>query len=148
MYCIQFTVNSPQSTLNGMSYQVYLSQSKKVWRAVTMFYSAYCILYTVYKIQCTVYRRLYTMYCVHSLIYSELFTLFIRIPKLTVVLIHHIQLIHTYLQSCIVNSVCFLYCLLFSIGFWSVMHTVCFVTVYWIQFTVNSPQSTLYSMSY
>jgi hypothetical protein len=62
-----------------------------------MFYSAYCILYTVHKIRCTVYKGLYTIYCVHFLMYSELFTLFIRILVLTVVLIQHIQFIHTYM---------------------------------------------------
>jgi hypothetical protein len=61
-----------------------------------MFYSAYCILYTVHKIQCTVCRRLYTMHCVHFLIYIELCALFIRILVLTVVLIQHIQFILTY----------------------------------------------------
>jgi hypothetical protein len=35
--------------------------------------------------------------------------LFIRNLVLTVVLIHHIQFIHTYV-SCVVNSVCFVYC--------------------------------------
>jgi hypothetical protein len=70
------------------------------------------------------------MYCVHSLIYSELFTLFIRILVLTVFLTQHIQFIHTYAQSCIINSVCTVYCLLFSIGFLCVMHTVRCVTVY------------------
>ena len=89
-----------------------------------MFYSAYCILYTVHKIQCTVYRRLYTMYCLRFLIYSELFALFIRILVLTVVFIQHIQFIHTYAQSCIINSVCIVYCLLFSNGFFCMMHTL------------------------
>jgi hypothetical protein len=62
-------------------------------------YVLQCILYTVYSLQNTVYcvQGLCTMYCVHSLIYSKLFTLFIRILKLIVVLIHHIQFIHTYL---------------------------------------------------
>jgi hypothetical protein len=70
-----------------------------------MYYSAYCILYTVHKIQCTAYRRLYSTYCVHALIYSELFTLFLRILVLTVFLIQNAQFIHTYVQSCIVNSI-------------------------------------------
>ncbi len=111
-----------------------------------MFYSAYCTLYTVYKIQCTVYRRLYTIYCVHSLIYSELFTLFIRILNLTVVLIHHIQFIHTYLQNCLVNSVCFVYCLLFSNGFLCVMHTLALLLFTGIQFTAHIMYNTVYSI--
>jgi hypothetical protein len=96
-----------------------------------MFYSAYCILYTVHKIQCTVYRRLYTTYCVHSLIYSALFALFIRILVLTVVVIKHIQFIHMYL--CL-ELYCkqFMFCILFTLFNWflGVMHTVRFVTVY------------------
>ncbi len=112
-------------------------------------YVLQCILYTVHKIQCTGYRRLYAMYCVHFLIYSELFALFIRILELTVVLIHHIQFIYTYVQSCIVNSVqyvCFVYCLLFSIGFLCVMHTVRFVTVYCFQFTAYIMYNTVYNI--
>jgi hypothetical protein len=70
------------------------------------------------------------MYSVYSLIYSELFTLFIRILVFTVFLIQHIQFIYDYAQSCIINSVCIVYCLLLSIGFLCVMHTVRCVPVH------------------
>ena len=110
-----------------------------------MFYHENCILYTVYKIQCTVYRRLYTMYCVHSLIYSELFALFIRILVLTVVLIQLI--VHTYLCLELYCKQC-MFCILFTLFNWflGVMHTVRFVTVYWIQFTAYIMYNTVYSI--
>jgi hypothetical protein len=88
-------------------------------------------MYSVYCIQCTKYSVLHTgdcihtMHYVHSFIYSELFTLFIRILKLTVILIHHICTVHTYLSLELYCKQC-MFCILFTLFKWLfiVMHTL------------------------
>jgi hypothetical protein len=111
-------------------------------------YVLQCLLYTVYSPQNTVYciqETVYNVLCAFSYIQWTVCTIHKNSgaynSPYTAYTVHTYLCLELYCKQC-------MFCILFTLFNWflGVMHTVRFVTVYWIQFTAYIMYNTVYNI--